>query len=86
MRTYLYPKNLKSKATLWLWTLRDFASLCVAALFSVLLLVQLRLVLPLALTLCFGFLSIRAEDRTVLDYLSDAIRFFFTEQQFYEWR
>ena len=33
---YLYPKNLKSKANLWLWGMKDFAVLCVAALVSVL--------------------------------------------------
>ena len=30
MTTYLYPKNLKATANLWLWSLRDFAIICIA--------------------------------------------------------
>ena len=28
MKTYLYPQNLKARANLWLWSLRDFVILC----------------------------------------------------------
>ena len=35
MKTYLYPQNLKATANLWLWSLRDFAILCVALLVSI---------------------------------------------------
>ena len=34
MRTYLYPQNLKAKANLWLWSLRDFVIFCTAVLVS----------------------------------------------------
>lgn len=34
---YIYPDNLKSKAILWLWELRDIAIIGVGALISVLL-------------------------------------------------
>ena len=33
---YIYPDNLKSKAVLWLWELRDIAIIGVGALISVL--------------------------------------------------
>lgn len=69
MTTYLYPQNLKATANLWLWGLRDFAILCVAAL-----------------TLCFGFLTIRMDDATVLDFLKYAVRYFISSQQIYDWR
>ena len=49
--TYLYPQNLKATANLWLWSLRDFAILGVAALLSIVALVQLRIVIPAAATL-----------------------------------
>lgn len=86
MTQYLYPQNLKATANLWLWGLRDFVILCVAALLSIVLLVRLRMAVPLALTLCFGFLTIRLEDSTVLDFLMHAVRFFLSTQQYFEWK
>ena len=84
--TYLYPQNLKAAANLWLWSLRDFTILCLAALLSVVSLVQLRALLPAALTMCYAFLSIRMEERTILDFLNDAARYFLTTQQYFIWR
>lgn len=86
MAQYLYPQNLKATANLWLWGLRDFVILDVAALLSIVLLVRLRMAVPLALTLCFGFLTIRLEDSTVLDFLMHAVRFFLSTQQYFEWK
>ena len=86
MTQYLYPQNLKATANLWLWGLRDFMILGVAALLSIVLLVRLRMAVPLALTLCFGFLTIRLEDSTVLDFLMHAVRFFLSTQQYFEWK
>lgn len=86
MTQYLYPQNLKATANIWLWGLRDFAIIGVAALISIVILVELGVVLPLALTFCYGFLTIRMDDITVLDFLNWAIRYFITTQQYYEWR
>ena len=86
MAQYLYPQNLKAAANLWLWGLRDFVILDVAALLSIVLLVRLRMAVPLALTLCFGFLTIRLEESTVLDFLIHAVRFFLSTQQYFEWK
>lgn len=86
MKQYLYPKNLKSKANLWLWGMRDFILLCVSALLSIFALVELGWLIPAALTLCFAFLTVRKDDMTVLEYLKYAIRYFLTDQQYYEWR
>lgn len=85
MTQYIYPKNLKASANLWLWNLRDFAVLCVGLLISVAALTQLRLVLPFALTAAFAFLSIRLEETTVLDYLRCAAKFLIFSQQTYTW-
>ena len=38
MTQYLYPQNLKATANLWLWGLRDFCILGVAALLSIVVL------------------------------------------------
>lgn len=86
MITYLYPQNLKATANLWLWGLRDFAILSIAALISVVALVHLRTFVPIALTLCFGFLAIRMDDTTVLDFIRYAMRYFISTQQEFNWR
>ncbi len=86
MTQYLYPQNLRATANLWLWSLKDFAILGVAALLSIVILVQLRFMLPAAATLCYGFLTIRVDDTTVLDFIRYAVRYFISTQQNYEWR
>ena len=86
MTQYIYPQNLKATANLWLWGMRDFVILSIAALLSAVVLVQLGWLLPAALTLCFGFLTIRREDSTILDFVRWAIRYFITTQQLYSWR
>lgn len=86
MTQYLFPKNLKAKATLWLWRLQDFAILGIAALISIVILVYLEWLLPAALTLCFGFLTIQLDETTMLDYINYAVRYFITSQQYFEWR
>ena len=62
MTHYIYPQNLKAAANMWLWSLRDFAIMGVAALLSIVILVELHLMLPAAATLCYGFLTIRMDD------------------------
>ena len=59
---YLYPQNMKASANMWLWSLRDFAILAMAALLSVVFAALTKIILPLALVLCFGVLTIRADD------------------------
>ena len=86
MKTYIYPQNLKAAATLWLWSIRDFAIICIAALVSSVVLVTSHMVLPMAMTACFAFLTIRTNETTIMDYLRYAVRYFVTAQQYYEWR
>lgn len=86
MTQYLYPQNLKATANLWLWSLKDFAIISIAALLSVLIASVSKFILPLALTLGYGFLTIRTDDTTVLDYIKYAVRYFISTQQHFEWR
>lgn len=86
MTQYLYPQNLKAKANLWLWRLKDFTILGIALMLSLVALVQLRFVLPMAVTMCYGFLTIQMDETTVLDYIKCAARFFLSTQQYFEWR
>lgn len=85
MTTYLYPQNLKATANMWLWSLRDFAIISIAMLLSVLILANTRMVIPLAVTLCFGFLTIRLEETTVMDFIRYAIKYFISTQQEFYW-
>ena len=85
MKLYIYPQNLKATANLWLWSLRDFALICVGLLLSLVALTQMGILLPLALTAAFAFLSIRMEDLTVLDYIRFAAKFTISTQQEYRW-
>ena len=64
---------MKASANMWFWSLRDFAILVMAALLSVLFAALTKIVLPLALVLCFGVLTIRADDTTILDYIKYAV-------------
>ena len=86
MTQYLYPQNLKATANLWLWGLRDFCILGIAALLSVVLLVYLKIFIPAAITLVYGFLTIRMDDTTVMDYIRYAVKYLITTQQYFEWR
>ena len=86
MNSYIYPQNLKATANLWLWSLRDFVVLCIALLLSLLIMTQTKIVIPVAVTLCFGFLTIRMDDTTILDFMRSAVKYLITTQQYFEWR
>lgn len=83
---YIYPDNLKAKATLWLWQLRDIGVIGVGALISILALTQIRFIPPIVITAVYAFLTIRFEDTSILDFLRYACAFFIGKQQTYEWR
>ena len=83
---YIYPDNLRAKAKLWLWELRDVAVIGIGGLLSVLALAQGLGVLLLILTVLYAFLSIRMEGASILDFLRCAICFLFLHQQYYEWK
>ncbi len=85
MTQYLYPQNLTAKANLWLWGMKDFIILVSAAIVAVVLFVELGWLIPAAVTLCYAFLTIRKDEVTILDYIKYAVRFFISNQQYYEW-
>lgn len=86
MTQYLYPQNLKATANLWLWSLKDFTILGVSLLLSIVVLVQFRWLIPIAVTLYYGFLTIRMDETTILDFIKYAVRYFISTQQYYEWK
>ena len=82
---YIYPDNLKAKAMLWLWELRDVAIIAVVLLLSVFALSRNGSFALLIGAVLYAFLSIRVEDNSVLDFLRYAARFLFLRQQYFEW-
>ena len=83
---YMYPDNLKAKATLWLWELKDIGIIGVGLLISVFALSQTGILVPIAITAVYAFLAIRFEDTSIMDFIRYAGAFFIFKQQMYEWR
>lgn len=83
---YIYPENLKAKARLWLWELRDVAILGGVLLLAVFALVKGDTFAPLVFAAVYAFLSIRMEDASILDFLRYAVRFLFLQPQWFDWR
>ena len=52
---YMYPDNLKGKATLWLWYLRDIGIIGLGAIISVIFISQANFYLPIAIVIIFSF-------------------------------
>ena len=82
---YIYPSNLRARATLLLWSLRDIAVTVVLALVGVLALTQTGTPIFLAVAAAYAFLAIRYDEASILDYLKRAWRFLVAEQQLYKW-
>ena len=85
-KQYIYPQNMRTKAKLWFWTLKDLIIIGVALTISVISWAKLGFILPAAATIVFAFLTIRLEDSSVLDYLKRAWRYFVGSQQYFEWK
>ena len=83
---YIYPDNLRAKATLWLWELRDIGIVGIGLLISVFAIAQLGFIPPIVLTAAYAFLSVRIEDTSILDFVRYAGTFFITKKQQYDWR
>lgn len=82
---YIYPDNLKSKAVMWMWELKDIAIIAVGAIISILAITKTGLVFPLAATAGYAFLTIRVDDVSIMMFIQSAWHYF-AGQQYYEWR
>ena len=83
---YIYPDNLKSKATMWLWELKDIGVLAIGFILSVIALVQINFIIPLLVTATYGFLAIRFDDISIKQFIVNGWRYFIGVRQTYEWR
>jgi len=83
---YIYPSNLKAKASLLFWTLRDVLVAVVLALLGMFVLSRTQSPVLLSVAAAYAVLSIRLEDASILDFLGRAWRFVVSRQQLYRWR
>lgn len=86
MKTYIYPENLRATVKLWFWNVRDFIIICGGIILSAVLFAKLWTPVPLAFTACYAFLTLRAEENSIMDFIANAVSFFVTSQQIYFWR
>ena len=86
MKQYIYPDNLKGSPMLFLWRLKDLAKLGAGAIIAVVALAETGFTIPLIITIAYGFLAIRLDDTSILDFIRYAVNYFFIEQQEYRWQ
>ena len=82
---YIYPDNLKSKAVMWMWELKDIGIIAVCGIISILALTKTGFMLPLAATAGYGFFKIWVYDISIIIFIKNGWRYF-ARQQTYEWR
>ena len=83
---YIYPSNLKARATLFLWRLKDVVIGILLIMPGAVMLSQTGSPALLAVAAVYALLSVRFEENCVLDYIKYAVRFCVTKRQFYVWR
>ena len=86
MKIYIYPEKLRASVKLWFWNVRDFIIICGGIILSVIVLVNLWTIILFAVTACYAFVTVRADEMSIMDYLFNAVKFFVTSQQLYFWR
>lgn len=86
MKIYIYPEKLRASVKLWFWNVRDFIIICGGIILSVIVLVNLWNIILFAVTACYAFVTVRADEMSIMDYLFNAVKFFVTSQQLYFWR
>ena len=82
---YIYPENLKSSPTLWLWKLKDIAYGTLFIVTGAVFLVYFKSPILLALAAVYLFLTIRFEETCILDFIRKAITYFLIKPQFFHW-
>lgn len=83
---YIYPDNLKAKATMWLWELKDLAVTGILVLISVFGFAYAKLWFLLIFAGVYAFLTIQVEDISILKFIRYSCAYFLVEQQSFEWR
>lgn len=82
---YYYPDNLEAPAMLLLWTLQDIIIIVFSFVISLLLMIYLDFMLPMAATFVYALITLRFYDISIYDYLSKVGQHFLTGQQIFYW-
>ena len=84
-KQYLYPQNMRTQVRLWFWSLKDLVILGIALVLSVVCWAKLHVPVPAVGTVLYGFLTMRIDDSSVLDFIKRAWNYFLGSQQYFEW-
>lgn len=85
MIEYIYPKDLKVSAIMFLWRLRDAAILVLLTVTAVILFGLAKTIVPLVGAAVFGVLTIDIGGIRIYDYLKLCMQFFGGQRIFF-WR
>lgn len=85
MKEYIYPKDLKVSAIMFLWRLRDAAILMLLTVTAVILFGLAKTIVPLVGAAVFGVLTIDIGGIRICDYLKLCTQFFGGQRIFF-WR
>ena len=77
---YIYPENLKAKATLWFWSLSDLLLLGIVFAIAFFFLAVFGVPYLLMVSILFMILTIRIDDYSIMDFLKSAVRFFLKQK------
>ena len=82
---YIYPSNLRARATLFLWRLKDVVTGVLLTMLGAVMLSRTGSPALLAAAAVYALLSVRFDENCVLDYLKYVWRFCIGKQQFFVW-
>lgn len=85
-KQYVYPQNMRTQVKLWFWSLKDLIIFGVALTLSVVAWAKMDFIAPTATTLVYGFLTMRFDETSILDYIKRAWSFFVGSQQYFGWK
>ena len=85
-KQYIYPQNMRTSVKLWFWNLKELIILGIALTVSAVSWAKLGFPVPMALSVVYGFLTMRLDDYSVLNYIRRAWRYFVSTQQYFEWK
>lgn len=66
--------------------MKDVIILAIALTLAAVSWAKLNFTVPAVFSLIYGFLTIRLDESSVLDYIKRAARFFISTQQYFEWK
>lgn len=85
MKEYIYPRDLKISATVFLWRLRDALLLLAFAIIAVILSGLTKTIFSLVIAAVFGVLTIDIGGMRIYEYLKLCVQFFGGQRIFF-WR